>query len=95
MSAILKGNILGVGQLEQELFDAINPGGCGNYNYSSDPCEAQREMARRLADAISDAVSKGVQKYLLETVRTNPNVSSPSGGTIHVHALIPDTLNAP
>jgi hypothetical protein len=96
MSTILKGNILNVGQLENEIFNALNFYGCGfDYTGPTDQCEAQREYANRLANAISNGVSKGVQQYLLQTVTTNPNVSSPSGGTIHVHALIPDTLNAP
>jgi hypothetical protein len=96
MSQILKGNILNVGQLEQEIYQAINFFGCSNgYVGPTDPCEAQRVYSQRLANAISEAVSKGVQQYLLASVTTNPNVSSPSGGAIHVHALIPDTLNAP
>lgn len=95
MSTILKGNILNTGQLEQEIFKALNFFGCGEYSGPKDPCEAQKEFSKRLANAISEAVSKGVQQYLRDTVRTNPNVSGPSGGAIHTHALIPDTLNAP
>lgn len=95
MSAILKGNILNTGALEQEIFKALNFYGCAEYTGPKDPCEAQKEFSKRLADAISEAVSKGVQQYLISSVKTNPNVSSPSGGTIHVHALIPDTLSAP
>lgn len=98
MSQILKGNILDVGQLENQIFQAINFFGCaepGGYTATTDPCEAQRIFSQRLANAISDGVAKGVQQYLLQSVLTNPNVSSPSGGTVHVHALIPDTLNAP
>lgn len=100
MSGILKGNILGTGTLEQRIFDAINFFGCAKgYTATTDPCEAQREYAKRLADAISEGVSKGVQQYLANTVKTiNQPTQQGSGGIDipHVHPNIPQfDLNAP
>lgn len=93
MSAILKGNILGTGQLEQEIFNALNSGfGCSEYSNSApqDPCEAQQLYAKRLANAISEAVSKGVQQYLAQTVKTInlPTLVAP-GPAPHVHPNVP------
>jgi hypothetical protein len=93
MSAILKSDILGVGDLEQEIFQAINFFGCAQgYTQTTDPCEAQRIFAQRLADAISDGVSRGVQKYLREVVKTiNQPTLTNSDGSIppHVHPNVP------
>lgn len=100
MSGILKDDILKVGELEKEIYDAINFFGCtSGYTATDDPCEAQRQFAKRLADAISDGVSKGVQKYLRETVKTiNQPTLTNSDGTVpsHVHPNVPIfDLNAP
>jgi hypothetical protein len=73
MSQILKGNILNIGQLEEEIYKAINFFGCSDgYKGPTDPCQAQREFSQRLAIAISNAVSKGVQQYLLSNVTVIP-----------------------
>jgi hypothetical protein len=87
MSTILKGDILNVGQLENEIFNAINYFGCANgYTASEDPCEAQRQFASRLANAISEAVAKGVQNYLSNTVKTvNVPTLPNTDGTIPAH----------
>lgn len=100
MSGILKNDILQVGQLEEEIYQAINFFGCSSgYVGPKDPCEAQREFARRLADAISDGVSRGVQKYLRDAVKTiNQPTQEGSGGNDnpHIHPNIPQyDLNAP
>lgn len=100
MSGILKGDILGVGKLEDEIFDAINWFGCGDgYVRSTDPCQAQRDFARRLADAISTSVAKGVQQYLNDVVKTiNQPTIAGSGGldAPHVHPNVPQyDLRAP
>lgn len=98
MSGILKSDILGTGTLEQRIFNAINFFGCAEgYTFSTDPCEAQREYARRLADAISEGVAKGVQQYLTETVKTiNQPTLDGSGPAVHIHPNVPQyDLRAP
>lgn len=100
MSGILKGNILGTGELENLIFDAINFFGCSNgYQGSVDPCEAQRIYSQRLANAISQAVAIGVQQYLSQTVKTiNQPTLEGSGGmdNPHPHPNVPQfDLNAP
>jgi hypothetical protein len=102
MSQILKGNILSVGQLEQQIFQAINSFGCKEppKDIPADPCETQRLMAQRLANAISDAVSKGVQQYLAQAVRTiNQDTLVGGGGENeppHIHPNVPQyNLTAP
>jgi hypothetical protein len=98
MSAILKGDILNVGQLENEIFNALNFYGCGfDYNGPTDQCEAQRQFANRLANAISNGVSRGVQQYLAQTVKTiNQPTLIPDVGYIHTHPNIPQyDLTAP
>ena len=100
MSAILKGNILGVGQLEELIFNAINFLGCsGNVTQPVDPCEAQRQFSQRLANAISQGVAIGVQNYLNATVKTiNQATLEGSGGedNLHIHPNVPQySLTAP
>lgn len=100
MSQILKTNILSVGRLEEEIYQAINFFGCSNgYTGPTDPCQAQREFSRRLADAISDGVSRGVQEYLRTAVKTiNTPTEEGSGGrdNLHVHPNAPQyDLTAP
>lgn len=102
MSAILKGNILSVGQLEEQLFQAINSFGCTSpTEIPKDPCAAQRLMSQRLANAISDAVSKGVQQYLAQAVKTinEPTLEGGGGGEnnySHIHPNVPQyNLTAP
>jgi len=100
MSQVLKGNILGVGTLENRIFEAINFFGCANgYTFDADPCVAQRKFAERLAEAISEGVSKGVQEYLKSTVKTiNQPTLDGSGGmdNPHVHPNLPQyDLTAP
>jgi hypothetical protein len=100
MSSTLKGNILGTGQLEQLIYDAINFFGCSDgYKGSVDPCEAQRIYSQRLANAISQAVALGVQQYLNNNVKTvNLPTQESSGGldNPHVHPNLPQfDLTAP
>lgn len=100
MSATLKGNILGSGQLEELIFQAINSFGCADgYKGPQDPCLAQREFAKRLADAVSQGVSIGVQQYLSTTVTTinAPTLPNTDGGVpAHIHPNVPVyNLNAP
>jgi hypothetical protein len=104
MSTILKGNILSVGQLEEQIFQAMNSFGCTEppkepNKLPEDPCEIQRLMAKRLANAISDAVSKGVQQYLTQAVKTvNESTLEGGGGneTQHIHPNVPQyNLTAP
>jgi hypothetical protein len=103
MSAILKGNILSVGNLEQQIFQAINSFGCKEppKDIPEDPCETQRLMANRLANAISDAVSKGVQQYLAQAVKTMNQDTLVGGGggeneSAHTHPNVPQyNLTAP
>lgn len=100
MSSILKDSILSTGQLEQQIFQAINSFGCKEpTKIPEDPCEAQRQFSQRLANAISDAVSKGVQQYLRNEVTTiNQSTLEGSGGNdnLHVHPNVPQyNLNAP
>lgn len=100
MSSILKGDILNVGQLEELIFNAINFLGCtGNVTQPVDPCDAQREFARRLANAISQGVATGVQNYLNQTVKTiNQDTLEGSGGqdNLHVHPNVAQySLTAP
>jgi hypothetical protein len=100
MSGILKSDILNVGQLEDQIFNAINWFGCSEgYTGPVDPCEAQRAFAQRLANAISDGVAKGVQQYLNQTVKTvnDATLENTDGGVpphIHPNVLQYD-LNAP
>ncbi len=101
MSQILKGNILNIGQLEEQIFQAMNSFGCKELpeDIPTDPCEIQRLMAKRLANAISDAVSKGVQQYLTQAVKTvNESTLEGGGGneTQHIHPNVPQyNLTAP
>ena len=100
MSTILKGDILNVGQLENEIFNALNFYGCGfDYTGPTDQCEAQRQFANRLANAISNGVSRGVQQYLAQTVKTinEPTLQAPDGRNyLHIHPNIPQyNLTAP
>jgi hypothetical protein len=100
MSGILKGDILNSGNLEKEIYDAINFFGCKEgYTGPTDPCKAQEEFAQRLADAISEGVARGVQKYLQDSVKTiNKPTLQNSGGTIpsHIHPNVPlYSLQAP
>lgn len=99
MSTILKGNILNVGQLENEIFNALNFYGCGfDYKGPTDQCEAQRQFANRLANAISNGVSRGVQQYLLSNVTAVPGipVTTAGGPSAQVGATIaPGILQAP
>jgi hypothetical protein len=100
MSGILKGNILGTGELEKLIYDAINFFGCTNgYTATTDPCEAQRIFSQRLANAISQGVAMGVQQYLNQTVKTiNQPTLVGSGGidNPHQHPNLPQfDLNAP
>ena len=106
MSAILKGNILNVGQLEEEIYKAIDFYGCNTqYKQPIDPCQAQRDFSKRLANAISEGVSRGVQAYLNQTVtaKTQPTLEGGGGGDpetggygIHIHGNVPEyNLNAP
>lgn len=79
MSGILKGDILGRGQLEQQLYDVFISRYADWNPIAQDPPltpEAYlREFCKRLADAISDGVAKGVQQYLTETVKTVTDVT--------------------
>lgn len=100
MSAVLKGNILSNGQLEELIFQAINSFGCANgYEGPIDPCLAQREFSRRLADAVSQGVSIGVQEYLRQSVKTinQPTLTNTDSGIIpHIHPNISQyNLTAP
>lgn len=100
MSTVLKNNILSTGQLEQQIFKAINFFGCtGDYKGPKDPCEAQRQFSQNLANAISDAISKGVQAYLNQSVKTvNQDTLEGSGGfdQPHIHPNVETyNLNAP
>lgn len=94
MSGILKSNILSTGQLEQQIFDAFNPLGCGNFPSitETDPCESQREFSKRLANAISEAVAKGVQQYLASTVKTINRPTLTNTDSVvpsHIHPNVP------
>lgn len=101
MSGILKGNILGTGQLENLIFNAINSAGCadGNINTPIDPCQAQRQFAQRLANAIAEGVAKGAQQYLSEAVKTiNEQTLPNTDGVVpaHIHPNTPQyNLQAP
>jgi hypothetical protein len=90
MSATLKGNILGTGDLEEKIYLAITSiMGCdGSVKklYQEDPCEVQRDFANRLANAISEGVAKGVQQYLTDSVKTiNLPTMVASGPGPHTH----------
>ena len=100
MSTILKSDILNVGKLENEIFNAINFFGCTEgYVGPEDPCEAQRVFSQRLANAISEGVARGVQNYLTATVTTinTPTLLNTDGGVPpHAHPNVPQfSLNAP
>lgn len=88
MSQKLKNDILTIGKLKQEIYDAINFFGCKEgYTGPTDPCKAQDDFAQRLANAISDGVARGVQKYLRESVKTVTDVTVPvSDGSDPAHA---------
>lgn len=95
MSQVLKGNILSVGQLQQQIFTAINMFGCkgDEGKVPEDPCEAQKMFAERLANAISDGVARGVQAYLAQSVKTVNQPTLPGGGggeqEAHTHENVP------
>jgi len=84
---ILKNDILGTGQLEQLIFQAIRSFN-DNTEYTGPRTidGAQRLFAQRIANAVAQGVADGVKKYLNESVKTiNQNTLVNTGGNVETH----------